>query len=206
MHQFSGHESAVCEVPSPTQPFTPTVCDVNETVWQKCTALLCDEEWSAIGQTKSSFLFVFCPVSDEHPITTGTKDCSVFGGSRVNRNPHGRTLSDFLAKAVNESTFSVLELFIIQTNEIEICNSKSNRYSELQRFFQIGTTQKWDNFKKVFCGCCSSPFLLFTFDLICSRTIDWLDSLLIHYSTKSLSGDDVRFCYCGFAVERTPAL
>jgi hypothetical protein len=44
MHQFLGHESAVCEVPSPTQPFTPTVCDVDETVWQKCAALLCDEE------------------------------------------------------------------------------------------------------------------------------------------------------------------
>jgi hypothetical protein len=27
----------------------------------------------------------------------------------VNRNPHGRTLSDFLAKAVNESAFSLFE-------------------------------------------------------------------------------------------------
>jgi hypothetical protein len=140
MHQFFGHENAVCEVPSPIQPFTATVCDVSETVWQKCTALLCDEEWGAIGLTKSSFLFVFCLVSGEDLITTGTKDCSIFGGSRVNRNPHGRTLSDFLANTVNESTFSIIEWFIIQTNEFEICDSKGNRCSESQKFFQIGIT------------------------------------------------------------------
>jgi hypothetical protein len=84
MHQFLGHESGGCEVPSPIQPFTPTVCDFDETFRQKRAALLWDEEWSAIRLTKSSFLFVFSPVSGEHPITTGTKDYSVFRDSRVN--------------------------------------------------------------------------------------------------------------------------
>jgi hypothetical protein len=44
MHQFFGHESGVCEVPSPTQPFTPTVCDFNETFRQKRASLLWDAE------------------------------------------------------------------------------------------------------------------------------------------------------------------
>jgi hypothetical protein len=184
MHQFFGHESGVWKVPSPTQPFTAIICDFNEPFRQKRVSLLWNEEWSSIGSTKSSFLFVFIPVNVEHRTTIDTKDCSIFGGSCVKGNRHGRPLSDLLAKAVNESIFSVFELFIILPNGNENCYDIRNTYSESGRFFQVEIIQKWYNFNKAFRGCCSSPFVQCTIDLIFSRMTDWLNSLLILYSIR----------------------
>jgi hypothetical protein len=59
---------------------------------------------------------------------------------------------------MSTSRFFVCKWFIILPDELEMCDDEKNKCSESGQFFQVGVTQKWDNFSKAFCGCGRSTF------------------------------------------------
>jgi hypothetical protein len=201
MDQFLSQESAECEVRSPTRPFTRTVCAIDETMWLFLARLSSDEEWIAIGLTNSSFLFVFCPVNDEHLITTGTKDCPIFGCSDENINSGRGTLSGLLASPLNDFRSIEFKWFIMISSEIDLYDGKITKWTEFRRFTLIGATENWCDFCRDFYNCRSSAYLILTSDLMLDWVIYWLDSLLILCSIRHFSCDDVGYCSWRFVIE-----